>query len=101
MERKIIELTTKSADGAVIYTVNELVDGHPELKVKNIFFKRDGLIGINNGAIDEAQYVVAMINEPNKQMFYTSVPERTMHTVSFVEVAEEKNDDVAKVEKVT
>lgn len=100
MERRIIELTTNS--GETVYAVDGLIEGHdPELMVKSILFKRDGLIGVNNGAIDEAQYIVTLVNEPSKQLFYISVPERTVHTVSFVEVVEKKDDNEVEVEKVS
>lgn len=97
MERKIIGITT----GEAVYTIDDtLTTGGQELRVKYISFRRDGLLGINKSGMNEAHYVVTVLNELNKQIFYIAIPERTVNTITFIEVNEKEDDSEVKVERV-
>jgi len=98
MERKIVALAINN--GETVYVINEsLITGGAELKVEAILFRRDGLASINRGVKNEAHYLVKVVNELDKETFFISVPERTMSTVTFIEV-EEKKDNEVEIEKI-
>lgn len=100
MERKIVALSTSTNNGETAFLVGELLDnGGAELKVEAILFRRDGLANVNKGVINEAHYLVKIVNELNKEISFISVPERTVLTVTFIEI-EEKKDDEVKIEKI-
>lgn len=96
IERKIVALSTNN--GETTYLVD--TTGSGESKVEGILFRRDGLANVNKGVMNEAHYLVKVVNEINKEISFISVPERTVSAVTFIEV-EEKKDTEVEIKKVT
>ena len=80
-----------------IYKVGGVVDG--SLEVKGIMYKRDGLQSINNRSASESCYLIALVNELNKEVTYKVIPHVFVQEITFIEIEDKKGEDV-KVERV-
>ena len=99
MERKILSISMSSQfiGEDNMYKVGEQVGGNWETMY--IIYKRDGLQSVNNRSLSESCYLIALVNELNKETIYKLIPANFVQEITFAEIEKEEEDNV-KVEKV-
>lgn len=84
--RVIVSITTKKD---VVYEVNKTVNG---LVIKDISFRRDGLVSINHGSPNGAHYLVSLEDPVNdKNQVFKVIPYTSMEEILFINA--EREDD--------
>jgi len=94
MERKILSISMNNAFSGEnnTYKVGEHIDGSWEIMY--IIYKRDGLQSVNHRTISESCYLIALVNELNKETIYKLIPTTFVQEVTFIEIKEKESDDV-------
>jgi hypothetical protein len=85
MNRVIISLETKKG---VVYKVGQQ-DG--DYLIKQIEFKRDGLLSINHGDGSRSHYLLTFVDPTDKAVLYKVLPYDTMESLVFI--VEKTKDD--------
>lgn len=67
------------------------------LTVNGIEFRRDGLLSLNKGMVDESSYIIDYVSQEDKNFrFIKIVPSKYVRRIDVVEITEEKKEDVEK-----
>ena len=93
--RRIVALSVGAENGLIKeYEVGRSVG---ELEVKDIVFRRDGVVGVNP---QRPLYLVKIKNELTKEIIFKGVPEESVKELTFIEIDEKEEDTEVDIKKV-